>query len=223
MKNREGRLEDENVRLRALLEQAGLDAAASEVANNLQALLLAEMHHRIKNMMAIVQAIVVQTLRTDKTKPQAIDAITSRITALANTHDIILSTAGKGAQLRFLIEQLTSPFIVSRFEISVPDVEITSKTAVAVALVLNELGTNALKYGALSVAGGVVQISGRQDETDHVLLTWTEVGGPPVQQPKSESFGTRLIRTALPDVPKLEYRHDGVFCELQVPLPIGDL
>jgi len=94
--NKEDFLESKNARLRALLRQAGLDAAESDVAHELRRLLLSEMHHRIKNVLAMVQSIVVQSLRSAPTPADATEAITYRIAALARTQDIIMSTAGEG-------------------------------------------------------------------------------------------------------------------------------
>jgi two-component sensor histidine kinase len=145
--DKEDFLESENARLRALLRQAGLDAAESDVAHKLQRLLLSEMHHRIKNVLAMVQSIVVQSLRSAGTPAEASEAITNRITALARTQDIIMSTAGEGSPLELLLEDATAPFGSNRFRINVPSMIIPPKAAVALALTVNELSTNAVKYG----------------------------------------------------------------------------
>lgn len=219
MTDKEDFLQSENARLRALLEQAGLDAAESDVAHKLQRLLLSEMHHRIKNVLAMVQSIVVQSLRSAPTPADAMEAITYRIAALARTHDIILSTAGEGSPLELLVEDITAPFGCNRFRINVPSVVIPPKAAVALALTVNELATNAVKYGALSVPGGAVVVAGRRnDGVGELVITWSEHGGPAVHEPTHRNFGTQLILTALPNEPKLEFRPAGVVCEMHVPV-----
>jgi two-component sensor histidine kinase len=221
--NKEDFLESENARLRALLRQAGLDPAESDVAHKLHRLLLSEMHHRIKNVLAMVQSIVVQSLRSARTPAEASEAITYRIAALARTQDIIMSTAGEGSPLELLLEDITAPFGSNRFRINVPSVVIPPKAAVALALTVNELATNAIKYGALSVPDGGVVLAGRKnDGADELVITWSERGGPAVQEPTRRNFGTQLILTALPGEPTLEFRPIGVYCEMRVPLPVDD-
>jgi two-component sensor histidine kinase len=217
--DKEDFLESENARLRALLRQAGLDAAESDVAHKLQRLLLSEMHHRIKNVLAMVHSIVVQSLRSAGTPAEASEAITNRITALARTQDIIMSTAGEGSPLELLLEDATAPFGSNRFRINVPSMIIPPKAAVALALTVNELSTNAVKYGALSVPDGGVVLEGR-DGTGDLFITWSEHGGPAVQEPTHRNFGTQLILIALPSEPNLEFRPAGVYCEMRVPLPV---
>ena len=218
MSQKEDFLESENARLRALLKQAGLEAEASEVTKRLQRLLLSELHHRIKNMLAMVQSIVTQTLRSSASPAEAVEVINNRIGALARTHDIILSTAGEDSTLRQLLEAITAPLGPTRFEIDVPDAHIDSRNAVALALVVNELGTNAVKYGALSTPRGSVTIIGQKAAiAGDVVLTWTESGGPLVKQPTRRNFGTRLMQIVLPSAPRLEFRPNGLVCEVTVP------
>jgi two-component sensor histidine kinase len=213
-------LESENARLRVLLTQAGLDAAASDVANKLQRLLLSEMHHRVKNLLAMVQSIVLQSLHSARTPLDAVEVVTARISALARAHDIILSNTREGSPLKMLFADITAPFGPGRFRIDVPAVEISSRAAVSLALVINELATNAVKYGALSSPDGSVVIAGRTDAAARdLIITWTEEGGPAVNDPDFRGFGTKLIQVALPSEPILEFRSAGVFCEMKVPLP----
>jgi two-component sensor histidine kinase len=219
----ENYLQTENARLRSLLRQAGLDAAAGEVAQNLQKLMLGEMHHRIKNILAMVQSIASQSLRSANTLDEARDAINQRIFALSRTHDILLSSEGDASRLRTLLESASEPFGGSqRFHVDVPDVEITSAAAISISLVLNELCTNAVKYGALSSPSGRVNLTGSFDEATRTLtLVWVESGGPAVPQPTRRSFGTQLIEAAIPGESRLEFRPGGLWCEMQVSLPLA--
>ena len=120
MSDNESALEGENARLRSLLRQAGIDTAASDVVQKLHRLLLAEMHHRIKNMLAMVQSITTQSLRTAKTLEDAQEAISHRIIALSRTHDILLSNDRAAVQLNVLLAGLTAPFGDQNFSIDVP-------------------------------------------------------------------------------------------------------
>jgi two-component sensor histidine kinase len=95
---------------------------------------------------------------------------------------------------------------------------------VALALVINELATNAIKYGALSIPDGGVLLAGRKnDGADELVISWSERGGPAVQEPTRRNFGTQLILTALPSEPSLEFRPAGVYCEMRVPVPRDSL
>jgi two-component sensor histidine kinase len=217
--NKENELENENVRLRQLLVQAGLDAAASDVAHRLQRLMLAELHHRVKNTLTMVQAIATQTLRSAATMDAASEAIQYRIGALARTHDLLLEQNWDSAQLDALLSRAVEPFVaMQRFSMEVPKVAIPSSQALSISLVINELATNALKYGALSTPAGRVRLTGLLDvHTRDLSLTWTESGGPPVQAPAERSFGTQLIESAGDTT--LQYRPEGIVCELRMPIP----
>ena len=214
-------MESENARLHALLKQAGLDAEASEVARKLQHALLSEMHHRIKNLLAMIQSIVMQTLRSASNLSQASETVANRIAALAKAHDIMLSSAGEGSPLPALLGTIVAPYGETRFHMDIPGADISSRTAVSLALVINELATNAVKHGALSVPRGKVEITGKIDDTSHeVVLLWVETGGAPVLEPSRRGFGTQLMQVVLPTPPLLEFRPGGVVCELRVPLPV---
>jgi two-component sensor histidine kinase len=221
--DKEADLESQNARLRALLNQAGLDTTASDVAHRLQRLLLSEMHHRIKNMLAMVQSIVAQSLHSANSPTEVSDAIAGRISALARSQDAILNDTGDDPQLMVLFEDMIYPFGSERFRVDLPTAKLSSQAAVSLALVINELATNALKYGALSVPNGHVSISGhKEDAANELIILWSEHNGPPVEEPIRGNFGTQLIRTALPSAPILEFRPAGVFCEMRVPLPTAD-
>ena len=131
-----------------LLAQAGIDAKEREAADKLQKLILEEMHHRIKNLLAMVQSIATQSLLKAKSLDDAREAISHRILALSRTHDILLGNDGESARLGALLYAVAEPFGQQGFAINVPDVAIPSATAISVSLVFNELCTNAVKYGA---------------------------------------------------------------------------
>ena len=203
-------LKAENVGLRLLLEQAGIDAKAllaqagidseqREAADKLQKLILEELHHRIKNTLATVSAIAAQSLRTATSIEHGQHAIESRLLALGRAHDLLLQARWSSANLAHIVRSATEPYDSEgqgKFSITGPEFQITSGAVIALAMTLNELCTNTTKFGALSVPSGRVAITWTIDETNQRLhLTWRETGGPAVQPPTRQSFGTRMIET----------------------------
>jgi len=191
------RLLAENRSLRFLLERAGIDAEEHKMADDLQRILFEEMHHRVKNMLASVQAIMTQSLRSAETLEQGTKAIEARLAALGRVQDLLLHTSLRAVTLAELLTSATEPFDTpgaSQFLIQSTGVEVSAAAALPLAMVLNELCTNAVKYGALSVPEGRVSVTttpGTGSQT--VRLTWAETGGPRVQEPTRHGFGSRLI------------------------------
>jgi two-component sensor histidine kinase len=234
-------LEAENVSLRLLLEQAeidarkllaqaGIDAMEREAADKLQKLILEELHHRIKNTLATVSAIVSQSLRNVAGAEHAQRAIEGRLLALGRAHDLLLqarwTTADLGKIIRGAIEAFDSAD-TPKFSIAGPEIRMTSGAVIAIAMTLNELCTNTTKFGALSVPAGHVEIAWRLDPATPGLkpqwlhFTWSEKNGPPVQAPAKSSFGTRLIETLgrqLKGNVNLTYQPAGFVYALDVPL-----
>jgi two-component sensor histidine kinase len=184
------------INTRSLLAKAGIDAKEREASDKLQKLILEELHHRIKNTLATVAAIVSQSLRNLQGVEHAQHAIEGRLSALGRAHDLLLqakwSTADLGTVVRSAIEAFDNP-AESKFSVTGP---MTSGAVIAVAMTLNELCTNTTKFGALSVPEGRVDLVWTVDQsTQRLHLTWTEKNGPVVQPPAKRSFGTRLIET----------------------------
>jgi len=187
------------INARGLLTKAGIDAREREAADKLQKLILEELHHRIKNTLATVAAIVSQSLRGLQGGEHVQQAIEGRLLALGRSHDLLLqarwSSADLGTVVRSAIEAFDNPD-APKFSISGPDIRMTSAAVIAVAMTLNELCTNTTKFGALSVPEGRVDLVWTVDQpTQRLHLTWTEKNGPVVQPPAKRSFGTRLIET----------------------------
>jgi two-component sensor histidine kinase len=192
-------LAEAEINTRSLLAKAGIDAREREAADKLQKLILEELHHRIKNTLATVAAIVSQSLRGLQGAEHAQQAIEGRLLALGRAHDLLLqarwSSADLGTVVRSAIEAFDNPD-ESKFSISGPNIRMTSAAVIAVAMTLNELCTNTTKFGALSVPEGRVDLVWTVDrQTQRLHLTWTEKNGPVVQPPVKRSFGTRLIET----------------------------
>jgi two-component sensor histidine kinase len=206
-----------------LLTQAGIDAKERAASDRLQKLILEELHHRIKNTLSTVGAIASQSLRNVPGAGHARDAIQGRLLALSRAHDLLLQTRWTSADLKKTVRVATEAFDnqdAPKFSIDGPAIEITSGAVIAMAMTLNELGTNTTKFGALSVEEGRVDIRWAIDEPT-LRLTWCEKDGPTVQAPTTQSFGTRLVETLdrqLKGEVRLSYEPSGFLFALDVPL-----
>jgi two-component sensor histidine kinase len=218
-------LEQAGIDAKALLAQAGIDAEQREAADKLQKLILEELHHRIKNTLATVSAIASQSLRTATSIEHGRQAIESRLLAMGRAHDLLLQARWSSASLAHIVQGATEPYNSQgegKFTIEGPDFKIASGAVIALAMTLNELCTNATKFGALSVPTGRIRIGWTIDEkTRRLRLTWTESGGPAVHAPSRQSFGTRLIETLgkqLNGEVEMAYAPHGFAYALGVPL-----
>jgi PAS domain S-box-containing protein len=158
------------------------------------ATLAREAEHRSKNMLANVQAVV--NLSTADTLNGLKKAIEGRINALANVHSLFVETRWIGAELSAIAKQELSPYAAtseSRVEINGPPVLLSPDTAQAVAICLHELATNAVKYGALSVATGRLDLTWSHEADGTLILRWMETGSPNVKAPTRRGFGARVI------------------------------
>lgn len=210
---------------KVLLAQAGIDAKEREAADKLQKLILDELHHRIKNTLATVGAIVSQSLRTATSIEHAQQAIEGRLLALGRAHDLLMHVSWANASLAHTVRGATEPYDsdgAGRFTINGPDIGITSGAVIALAMTFNELCTNTTKFGALSVPAGRIEVVWTVDEaTQRLRLTWTEKGGPVVQEPTRRSLGTKMMGSLgqqLNGQVQLAYEPTGFVYVLDVPL-----
>ena len=210
-----------------LLAEAGINASEHETATRLQHLLLGEVHHRMKNMLATVVAITSQSLRTAESLEQGRLAVASRLIAMGRAQDFLLQTNETVAQLTDVLNAAIEPFENAecpRFAIDDARIEIGPGAVLPLTLSLNELCTNAVKYGALSNATGRVEISSVIDASRTVFaLRWVETGGPRVKEPTRQSFGTRLLgamAAQLHGEVRLRFEPQGVDYQLNIPLAI---
>jgi two-component sensor histidine kinase len=210
-----------------LLAQAGIDASKTENAKQLQRLLVEELHHRAKNTLAIVMAITSQSLRSATTLEEGRIAVENRLFALGRVHDQLLQSNWASAKLYDVIFGAIEPFedsSTSRFSIQDSGLEVGAAAVLPLTMSLNELCTNAAKYGALSVPTGRIVIAVSEDEQAYRFkLSWTELGGPTVQEPKRRSFGTRLINRLadqLHATVQQRYEPQGLVYELDAPLSL---
>jgi two-component sensor histidine kinase/PAS domain-containing protein len=200
---------------------ASRDLTERKRAEELRALLINELNHRVKNSLAAIQAITAQTLRTATDLPSARESLERRIHAMARAHDLLTQRSWAGASLAEVVSRATDAFASAQLRLGGPDFEISSKQALALSLALHELATNASKYGALSTAQGVVTIRWAI-ENGILRLEWTERGGPAVTPPQHSGFGSRLLRQMvigdLAGEMTLDYDPAGVRCVITVEL-----
>ena len=193
-----------------------------------QQILTAELQHRIKNTLAMISAIANQTMRGNDIEA-ARKAFTARMITLGHAHDVLAKTTWSSASIQQVIEGALAPHRTSedRFEVGGPELLLQPKPALAIALAVHELATNAAKYGALSRDGGRVRVKWSTNLKDGIPgfdFEWSETGGPPVvtPEPSQKGFGTRLfermLKTDVGGDVVLSFAPAGVACEIRAPL-----
>jgi len=198
-----------------------IDITDRKEAEERQALLAREVDHRAKNALALVQSIV--RLTRAKTLPSYIDAVEGRIKALSSAHTVLANSRWQGASLLGLVNEEFAPYRTGdaeRILVKGPEIVLQPSAAQTLALALHELATNAAKYGALSVAGRIELTWEVSD--GKLIMHWTEEGGPPVQTPAHQGFGTRIILASierqLSGNTTFHWNEGGLTCVLSVPL-----
>jgi two-component sensor histidine kinase len=201
-------------------------AAELQDASERQKILTDELQHRIKNTLAMVGAIANQTMRGDDVDA-AREAFAARLVTLSHAHDILTQTSWLSAPIREVVEGALAPHRTAdcRIQVRGPDLKLSPKQALALALAVNELATNAVKYGALSNNVGTVDINWTTPTLESIpsfLFKWNETNGPPVVPPMRTGFGSRLIERVLANDfganVRITYPAGGIACELLAPL-----
>jgi two-component sensor histidine kinase len=206
------------------------DITEQRRAHERQALLMNELNHRVKNTLAAVQAIVAQGLRGAGVADEVRDGIESRLIALSRSHDLLTRERWQSASLADLVGLALEPYRSNagqqpRYSLQGPQVRLRPNPVLALGMAFHELATNAAKYGALSMAGGHVEVSwslvpSAPDQRLH--LRWRECGGPPVQPPQRKGFGSRLLERGLAQeldgAVHLDYTPGGLVCEIEMPV-----
>jgi two-component sensor histidine kinase len=202
----------------------GHDVTDNVLADRRQKLMIDELNHRVKNTLATVQSIAIQTARSHLDPITFAATFQSRILALSHTHNLLTSTHWEGADLRAMLEHETEAYGAARISLNGPAVALEPATALSLGMIFHELATNAAKYGALSVPEGRVLVDwGLADLQDRKLkLSWRELDGPRITPPNTRGFGSRLIerniRHDLAGEIDLVYASSGLIAELTVPL-----
>ncbi len=161
-----------------------------------------ELNHRVKNILASVTSIFQMTRRGATSVEGLASDFAGRLQALSNVHSAVFEAGGEEVSLSAVVELTVSPYNsdgVSRINVSGPDIVINREAGTTIALCLHELITNAIKYGALSLPEGHVELvwSIAKNNSDEFFVSWTEVGGPAVREPTRQGYGTRYVRSAL--------------------------
>lgn len=189
-------------------------------------MMMDELNHRVKNSLVTAQSIFFQTLEGEAVSETAQERVMSRLMALSRSHDLLTEQSWISVSLPDIVQRALVPFgstgkEASRFVISGNDFELRAKPAVALAMGLHELATNAVKHGALSVGSGSVDVSWRMVGADVLQLRWVERGGPSVETPGHKGFGRRLIERGLAHelggAVRLNFNPRGVVCEIDLP------
>ncbi len=232
---KDGRRVDVSLTVSPLRDRSGKVVGASKVGRDiterkrtekLQRVLTDELAHRVKNTLATVQAIANQSLVRAKSPPDFVSSFTGRIQALAKAHTLLTKTSMQGAEVMELVNEqvLIGAPNDNRISCLGPLLVLDAQAAVHLALVLHELATNARKYGALSVPYGRLSVTWqvRTNGGCSLLLSWKESNGPKVSAPSTHGFGRMLIEQTMRahgGEASVEYRTDGLTCEIKLPLP----
>lgn len=199
----------------------GMDRTEAVRAAHRQRLLIDELNHRVNNTMATVQSIASQTLRSTADATTARDAFQARITALSRAHGMLSDRQWHDTEIGRLVRQELGAYGDTQVSYGGPVLVVNSKSTIALALLLHELATNAVRHGALSVPAGQLSVSWQEDEDDNLVLEWREMGGPPVVKTTRRGFGSRLLDTVvsgeLGGQLDLRYEPAGLFARLVIP------
>lgn len=183
-------------------------------------LLNRELIHRNKNMLAIVQGLVFQTMQSSRVEPEEFyHNLEGRLQALGEAQSLLIEAPHDLIRAGDIVAKAIAPFDQQRFHVNIAACNLSSRSCIPLMLVLHELATNALKYGALHTRTGHVRIAGTIDEGQRLLLEWIEEGGRAVTAPAHTGFGTRLIARQ-PGIERVDmvYHPDGVRCTLALPI-----
>jgi two-component sensor histidine kinase len=215
-------IRDEHGVVRGMLDTV-VETTGTVRAHSQARLLADELAHRMKNTLAVFQSIAHQTFRAHQGEA-AHHLLDQRLAALSAAHDVLTQSEWAGAPLREVVEGALAPHVSApdRIALSGPPVPLGGRQALSLALVVNELATNALKYGALSAPGGQIGIEWEADlrtPDGAFLWRWRERGGPQVAPPTRRGFGSRLIERVLPadfgGTVDVDYRAEGFALELR--------
>jgi PAS domain S-box-containing protein len=199
-----------------------LDITERRNAEEQRRLQLREMSHRGKNAIAVMMAMVQQSARTAGSAEELAERLLARLQAMAASQDLATASEGRPLPLPDLLRRALAAFDLARFELdaSLDGETVSSEPVIGLALLLHELATNSVKYGALSVEAGRVRLSRLAAPPGRLAVEWREVGGPKVRPPKREGFGTRLLAAALRGVGgRVEpvFAPDGFVARLEMP------
>jgi two-component sensor histidine kinase len=203
-----------------------IDVTERRRAENQKNLLIAELDHRVKNVLACVAAVAQRSRDCSRSADEFLDVLHGRINSLANTHALLSRSHWEGVSLGELVRSELAPCMTdSNNLIDGPDLVLAAEATQPLAMVLHELATNAAKYGALSNGTGKVLVrwhwASNERSSDKLLLDWREVDGPSVVAPNPVGYGTSVIRDLIPyelgGAVNYELAREGARCRLEMP------
>ena len=187
--------------LEVILQLSDLAARERRGAQERQELMIAELNHRVRNILSLVRALVAQSKDTATSVEEFAGVLGGRVQALARAHDQITNLNWAPVALRTLVESEAGAYLgarAGRVKMGGPDVALDPKAFATLALVVHEMMTNSAKYGALADSTGQVEVVWRLDPNSSLEIEWKESGGPPVQPPSRRGFGTTIIERSVP-------------------------
>jgi PAS domain S-box-containing protein len=211
------------VRLKGLTR----DITGRKRADERQDLLIAELDHRVKNVLARVAVVAMYTRQGSSSMDQFVKTLDGRIQAMATAHSLLSQSRWHGVGVTDLVRHQLAPYVTDSNTITGgPDVVLTAAATQAVAMVLHELVTNAAKYGALSTSDGRVSVTWdrlpNEGPAAQLTITWRETAGPPIAAPVRSGFGASLIRDLIPHeiggTVNLAFQAEGACCKIEFPL-----
>jgi two-component sensor histidine kinase len=189
--------------------------------------LVAELDHRVKNVLATVQAVAAQTMQTSSSMEHFVSALDGRIRSMGSTHELLSHRRWSGIPLADLVKRELAPYTTdANTDIGGPEVMLSAEAAQTMGMVFHELVTNAAKHGALSVPSGQVSVRWRLplkgSANDRLVLTWLETGGPLVVAPGNSGYGMHVVRELIPYELGGTIDHalapEGARCQVTIPL-----
>jgi two-component sensor histidine kinase len=210
--------------LAAFFAERQSHAKALKDSNDRLRLLLAELDHRVKNVLATVSAVASQTKDASGSMEEFVTALDGRIRSMASAHELLSFRRWQGLPVAALLRRELAAYATSdNVEIDGPEIMLSPPVFQAIAMVIHELATNAAKYGALSTQSGRVSVrwNRKLNGSTQFVLVWQETGGPKVETPKKSGYGTSVVRDLIPyefggrvDV---EFASEGLRCQLEIP------
>ncbi|WP_225204564.1 sensor histidine kinase [Novosphingobium huizhouense] len=207
----------------AVAQSTGIDITERKLLEERTALLVGELNHRVKNTLMVVQAMAQQTFRDADLPERPVETFNERLSALAGAHTMLSRASWGGNTLDEIVRQGTAICRRGTIRAEGPEITIAAGPTIPLIMVLHELSTNAMKYGALSREGGWVEVDWGLDAARRRLsLIWRELGGPPVAAPSRKGFGSRMIEGAvkrqLSGETSVDYAPQGLVCRLSFPM-----
>ena len=201
-----------------------IDITERKRAEEHQRVLIAELDHRVKNVLATVSAVAAQTLETSSSMSHFVAALDGRIRSMASAHELLSTRQWRGMSMAELVRREFAAYAGSNnTKIDGPEVMLSAEAGQAMAMVIHELVTNAAKYGALSTQSGRVLVRWyrKLNGSAQLVLVWQETGGPRVEAPKKSGYGTGVVRDLIPyefgGSVDLSFASEGVRCRLEIP------